>query len=56
MKKYTPTVLIICLLTGIPAAARTLDLTQVPESDWVQLFNGVDLTDWVPSVAGYETG
>jgi hypothetical protein len=44
--------ILACALTNINA----IDLTNVPESEWIQLFNGVDIDDWVPAVSGYESG
>ncbi|MDD4776701.1 MAG: DUF1080 domain-containing protein [Fermentimonas sp.] len=29
---------------------------QTSEGDWIQLFNGEDLTGWTPKIAGYEAG
>jgi hypothetical protein len=34
-----------CTLTYAPA--------DKPEADWVQLFNGKDLTGWTPKIRGY---
>jgi len=28
----------------------------IPQTDWVQLFNGRDLSGWIPKITGYETG
>ncbi|WP_298653869.1 DUF1080 domain-containing protein [uncultured Proteiniphilum sp.] len=32
------------------------DLKKNGEGEWVQLFNGKDLTGWTPKITGYETG
>jgi len=53
LKALIISLFLVCVATDIQAIA---DLTQVPESEWIQLFNGVDIDDWVPSVSGYETG
>jgi hypothetical protein len=44
--------LLVCWLAAMAAAsAQTKDV-----KEWVQLFNGKDLTGWIPKITGYETG
>jgi hypothetical protein len=45
-------VLIIATSTAIPSAASA----QEPAGDWIQLFNGKDLTGWTPKVKGFDVG
>lgn len=45
----------ICLL-GLAFSASALDLTKVPNGDWVQLFNGKDLDGWVKKVRPLPVG
>jgi hypothetical protein len=41
------------LLLAAPALAHAADPAQ---KEWVSLFNGKDLTGWVPKITGYEAG
>ncbi|MDB5047744.1 MAG: hypothetical protein JWO30_815 [Fibrobacteres bacterium] len=43
-------------LSGFAPSARALDISKVPASDWIDLFNGKDLTNWVPKVHGTAAG
>ena len=43
---------VFLLLTCLPLAAQSSADTK----EWVQLFNGKDLTGWIPKITGYETG
>jgi hypothetical protein len=38
------------------AAAPALAQTAADQKEWIQLFNGKDLTGWVPKITGYELG
>lgn len=40
------------LATLLPAALAAAE----PEGEWIQLFNGKDLTGWTPKIKGYELG
>ena len=42
----------LLLLTCLPLAAQS----DAGKKEWVQLFNGKDLTGWIPKITGYETG
>lgn len=45
--------------TGPPwpgAGSPVIDLSSVPQSDWVQLFDGASLDGWIPKIRGYEAG
>ena len=42
----------LLLLTCLPLAAQS----DADKKEWVQLFNGKDLTGWIPKITGYETG
>jgi hypothetical protein len=46
------------LLLGSTACgpARTADLRDADEPEWIQLFNGENLDGWVPKFTGYELG
>lgn len=39
-----------------PADAAVPEAPQAPREDWIQLFNGRDLTGWTPKITGYELG
>jgi len=42
---------------GLAPATLTRDVVaQQPDSQWIQLFNGRDLSDWVVKIAGHELG
>ncbi len=43
-------------LLGTLLNVSALDISKVPASDWIDLFNGVDLKDWVPKVVGTAAG
>ncbi len=43
-------------LLAFASGARALDISKVPASDWIDLFNGKDLTGWVPKVHGTPAG
>jgi len=51
MKKnrFLPVVLILMLLSPICMAQSSV-------GEWIQLFNGKDLTGWTPKIRGYESG
>ena len=44
------------LVLGLQACSRTSERPAGHQSEWTDLFNGQDLNDWVPKVAGYELG
>ena len=47
----------ICLLLAAAVAAPALDLTSVPGSDWIQLFNKKNLDNgWVKKISGQAVG
>jgi hypothetical protein len=48
---------IVCsLVCSLGAHAADAPLKQVPQSEWIQLFNGRDLTGWTPKIAKHELG
>ena len=49
MKKITA----LLLLLSLPRLASAADPDQ---KEWISLFNGRDLTGWVPKITGYESG
>lgn len=52
MKTIIGAVILACLSTE----AQALDISKVPESDWIQLFNGKDIKDWTPKIVGTVAG
>ncbi|MBM3177207.1 MAG: DUF1080 domain-containing protein [Bacteroidetes bacterium] len=50
--KYTPTLLIILAFSFIACAPSN----DPNKEEWIALFNGKDLTGWIPKIRGYETG
>jgi hypothetical protein len=51
MKTMTKLVAAGCLLLAPLFAQKAAD-----RADWIQLFNGKDLTGWTPKITGYEAG
>jgi hypothetical protein len=48
---------IVCSLAcSLGAHAADAPLKQVPRSEWIQLFNGRDLTGWTPKIAKHQLG
>ncbi|MBI5281111.1 MAG: DUF1080 domain-containing protein [Candidatus Solibacter usitatus] len=43
-------------LAGILLAGSLAAQNKADEKEWVQLFNGKDLTGWTPKITGYEVG
>ena len=39
-----------------PATVSSHDPAAVVQNEWIQLFNGRDLTGWTPKITGYELG
>lgn len=46
------TLMLVALLAGAPAIAQTAQNDPAKE-DWIQLFNGKDLSNWLPKITGY---
>ena len=44
------------VLTSTTYTAWGLDISNVPKSDWIQLFNGKDLVNWVPFIQTHKVG
>ncbi|MCM1566087.1 MAG: DUF1080 domain-containing protein, partial [Dehalobacter sp.] len=47
------------ILTGLIAMVLVLtscNQQKTTEEEWIQLFNGKDLTGWTPKITGYEAG
>jgi hypothetical protein len=49
-------VLAMTLLPGVRAEADEAPWRSAPREDWVQLFNGRDLSGWVPKIRGFAAG
>jgi len=47
---------IVAAAAIVPAAAIAADANSDANSGWVQLFNGKDLTGWVPKIKGFAAG
>src|SRR6185503_258988 len=45
----------LCLTLTI-ASSTSLLAQATPRADWIQLFNGKDLTDWIPKIAKHDVG
>lgn len=60
MKKFNPSQhllasMILCAMSGPLLADAPQDVVNDPhQEEWVELFNGKDLNDWVVKIAGYE--
>jgi hypothetical protein len=67
-KKYALSLRVLCasapsalcsLLTWlvmISCMSATTVAQEAPRSEWIQLFNGKDLTDWIPKIAKHDVG
>lgn len=44
------------LLSSLQGRVQELQSTTAPASDWIQLFNGRDLTGWTPKIRTYAAG
>lgn len=49
-------VLMVVLLVWAAAHGAVAAENNPDEKEWIQLFNGKDLNDWVPKITGYEVG
>jgi len=55
--RVIPTFCAIALLGACAACSRAgagAVQDSIPDTDWIQLFNGRDLTGWTPKITGYE--
>lgn len=50
------TALPLCLLVATLVSPLLHGQSKADEKDWIQLFNGKDLTGWIPKITGYPTG
>ena len=48
--------LILAGVLGTALSVPALDVSKVPAVDWIQIFNGKNLTDWVPKIKGTVAG
>lgn len=48
--------LVVALSCRSIAAQEVAESTKSDEENWIQLFNGKDLTGWTPKIRGYELG
>ncbi|MEO6097934.1 MAG: DUF1080 domain-containing protein, partial [Fibrobacteria bacterium] len=55
-KTFFLTAMLGLFVVGRARAAGAVDLTKVPASDWIDIFNGKDLDGWVPKVVGTPAG
>src|SRR5439155_9253050 len=46
----------LAVLVGVLGIASVSTQSAADRKDWVQLFNGRDLTGWVPKIKGYPLG
>lgn len=47
---------LLALTATLLAAAFAFARSKADQKEWIQLFNGKDLTGWTPKITGYETG
>jgi hypothetical protein len=47
---------LILLAAAVFAVAATYCAAEDPSGEWIQLFNGKDLTGWTPKIKGFELG
>jgi hypothetical protein len=45
---------LLAITCSLAASAVEAPLKQVPDAEWIQLFNGRDLTGWTPKIAKHE--
>src|SRR5688572_3984087 len=45
---------LLAVTCSVGAQAADAPLKQVPQSEWIQLFNGRDLTGWTPKLAKHD--
>ena len=56
MKKSLIFILFTVLIFSCQTNKDNSNSQEVSEENWIQLFNGKDLTGWTPKIAGYELG
>ncbi|MEA4916797.1 DUF1080 domain-containing protein [Proteiniphilum sp.] len=52
--RYNNLFILLAVLSAALLASCTTKKTS--EAEWVQLFNGIDLTGWTPKITGYDAG
>ncbi len=50
MRSFIPSVILLSFLAAAPAVQKP------PKEEWIKLFNGKDLSGWVPKIRGYDLG
>jgi hypothetical protein len=55
MKTKLLVLMVVTLVWAAPHGAAPAE-NNPDEKEWIQLFNGKDLNDWVPKITGYEVG
>jgi hypothetical protein len=56
MKKNYVIITLIVLSLSACFQVKTKETTEIRESNWIQLFNGKDLTGWTVKITGYPAG
>jgi hypothetical protein len=56
MRQASATALLGAMLLGVTASSQEDPRSVAKPEDWIQLFNGRDLTGWVPKIRGYVAG